>query len=158
VNLLQEVQKESLREARRARSVARLVGKTADLIIGMALWQIPGAAGACAALFYLLAADGFPGGRSVGKILTGLRVVRVDGDTVDFPSSFLRNLTVASPFLLYLVPFAGPFLAATLGSGLLLIETYLGYVDADGRRAGDMLAGTLVVETGRAEHDLPLFD
>lgn len=146
------------REAHRARYLARAVGKGADVIIALCLWQIPGAAGALAALYYLLMADAFPGGRSAGKRLTALRVVRVDGEAMDFQSSLLRNLTTAAPFLLYLVPFAGPFLAYTLGAVILLVEAYLGFYDPDGQRAGDTLAETLVVEHPHGRDDVPLPD
>ncbi|MCL5966698.1 MAG: RDD family protein [Deltaproteobacteria bacterium] len=153
-----EERREFFREARRARYLARLVGKAADLIIAMALWQVPGAAGVFAALFYVLMCDGFPGGRSAGKWLTGLKVVRVDGDAMDFQSSLLRNLTVSVPFFLYLVPAVGPFLAYTVGLAVLLIETYLGFYDPDGQRAGDTLAETLVVEHLRSPDEAPLPD
>ena len=151
-------QREFLTDARRARYLSRLVAKAADLILAMSLWHIPGAAGAFAALFYILMCDGFPGGRSAGKRLTGLKVVRVDREGMDFPSSLLRNLTVAAPFLLYLVPVAGPFLAYTVGFAILLIETYLGFYDPDGQRAGDTLAETLVVESRQVADDVPLSD
>jgi len=151
-------QREFLTDARRARYLSRLVAKAADLILAMSLWHIPGAAGAFAALFYILMCDGFPGGRSAGKWLTGLKVVRVDREGMDFPSSLLRNLTVAAPFLLYLVPVAGPFLAYTVGFAILLIETYLGFYDPDGQRAGDTLAETLVVESRQVADDVPLSD
>lgn len=153
-----EDQREYFRDARRARYLARVVGKTADIIIAMSLWQIPGAAGSFAALFYLLMCDGFPGGRSPGKWLTGLKVVRIDRDPMDFQSSLLRNLTVASPFFLYLFPLVGPFLAYTVGMAILLIETYLGFYDSDGQRAGDTLAETLVVEIQQAADDVSLPD
>jgi uncharacterized RDD family membrane protein YckC len=151
-------QREFFKDARRARYLSRLVAKAADLILAMSLWHIPGAAGAFASLFYLLMCDGFPGGRSAGKWLTGLKVVRVDREGMDFQSSLLRNLTVATPFLLYLIPVAGPFLAYTIGLAVLLIETYLGFYDADGQRAGDTLAETLVVECRQAADDVPLSD
>lgn len=151
-------QRELFKDARRARYVSRLVAKAADLILAMSLWHIPGAAGAFAALFYILMCDGFPGGRSAGKWLTGLKVVRVDRDGMDFQSSLLRNLTVAAPFLLYLVPVAGPFLAYTVGLVVLLIEAYLGFYDADGQRAGDTLAETLVVEHRQVTDEAPLSD
>jgi len=153
-----EEQREYFRDARRARYLARIVGKTADVIIAMSLWHIPGAAGAFAALFYLLMCDGFPGGRSAGKWLTGLKVVRVDREPMDLQSSLLRNLTVASPFLLYLVPVVGPFLACTVGLAVLLIETYLGFYDSDGQRAGDTFAETIVVEFQQAADDVSLSD
>ena len=54
-------------DARKARYFARMVGKSADLIVGMCLWQIPGAVGVLACLFYILMCDAFPGGRSLGK-------------------------------------------------------------------------------------------
>lgn len=146
-----EQERDHFRDARRARYLARLVGKAADLILALSLWHIPGVAGVLAALFYLLMCDGFAGGRSAGKRLTGLKVVRVDGEAMDFQASLLRNLTVAFPFLLYLVPIVGPFLAFTIGAAVLVIETYLGFYDADGQRAGDTLAETLVVECPQAD-------
>ncbi len=112
-----EERREFFQDARRARYLARLAGKAADLIVAMSLWHIPGAAGALAALFYVLMCDGFPGGRSLGKWLTGLKVVRIDREGMDFASSMMRNASVASPFLLYLFPVIGPFLAYTLGGG-----------------------------------------
>lgn len=149
---------EYFRDARRARYLARLVGKAADLILALSLWHIPGAAGVLAALFYLLMCDGFPGGRSLGKWLTGLKVIRLGPEPIDFQASLLRNLPVAAPFLLYLVPAVGPFLAFTIGVAILLIETYLGFYDPDGQRAGDTLAETLVVGEWQAENDHPLSD
>lgn len=151
-------QREYFQDARRARYLARLVGKAADLIVAMSLWHIPGAAGVAACLFYVLMCDGFPGGRSLGKWLTGLKVVRLDREGMDFPSSFTRNLTVAAPFLLYLFPVVGPFLAYTLGTTVLLVETYLGFYDPEGQRMGDTFAQTLVVEFRQESDANPLFD
>ncbi len=153
-----EERREFFRDARRARYLARLVGKAADFIIAMCLWHVPGAAGALAALFYILMCDAFPGGRSAGKWLTGLKVVRLDREGMDVQSSLLRNLTVALPFLLYLVPFAGPVLAYTIGAAVLVIEAYLGFYDPDGQRAGDTLAETLVVEHRQSSDEIPLSD
>jgi uncharacterized RDD family membrane protein YckC len=151
-------QREFFQDARRARYLARLVGKAADLIVAMSLWHIPGAAGVAASLFYVLMCDGFPGGRSLGKWLTGLKVVRLDREGMDFPSSLTRNLTVAAPFLLYLIPVLGPFLAYTLGTTVLLVETYLGFYDPEGQRAGDTFAQTLVVEFRQESDANPFFD
>jgi uncharacterized RDD family membrane protein YckC len=153
-----EEQREFFKDARRARYLARIVGKSADLIVAMSLWHIPGAAGVFASLFYLLMCDGFPGGRSPGKWLTGLKVVRIDREGMDFPSSLMRNLTVSAPFVLHLVPVIGPFLAYTIGFAVLLVETYLGFYDPDGQRAGDTFAETLVVEHRQASDGLPLSD
>ncbi len=151
-------QREFFQDARRARYLARLIGKAADLIVAMSLWHIPGAAGVAAALFYVLMCDGFPRGQSLGKWLTGLKVVRLDREGMDFPSSFLRNLTVAAPFLFYLLPVVGPFLAFTLGPAVLLVETYLGFYDPEGQRMGDTFAQTLVVEYRQESDANPLSD
>ena len=153
-----EERREFFQDARRARYLARLVGKAADLIAAMSLWHIPGAAGVFAALFYILMCDGFPGGRSLGKVLTGLKVVRIDRDGMDFTASLMRNLPVSAPFLLYLFPVIGPFLAYTIGIAILLIETYLGFYDPDGQRAGDTFAETLVVEYRQGSDGVPLSD
>lgn len=153
-----EEQREFFRDARRARYLARLVGKAADLIAAMSLWHIPGAAGVFAAIFYILTCDGFLGGRSLGKWLTGLKVVRIDRDGMDFTASLMRNLSVAAPFLLYLFPVVGPFLAFTVGIAILMIETYLGFYDPDGQRAGDTFAETLVVEYRQGSDGVPLSD
>jgi len=158
VSLRWEEQREFFQDARRARYLARLVGKAADLIVAMSLWHIPGAAGVFAALFYILMCDGFPGGRSLGKGLTGLKVVRIDREGMDFTASLMRNLPVAAPFLLYLFPVIGPFLAYTVGITILLIETYLGFYDPDGQRAGDTFAETLVVEYRQESDGDPLSD
>jgi uncharacterized RDD family membrane protein YckC len=158
VSLRWEEQREFFRDARRARYLARMVGKAADLIAAMSLWHIPGAAGVFAALFYLLMCDGFPGGRSLGKWLTGLKVVRIDREGMDFTASLMRNLPVAAPFLLYLFPVIGTFLAYTVGIAILLIETYLGFYDPDGQRAGDTFAETLVVEFRQGSDGVPLSD
>ena len=158
MSLRWEEQREFFRDARRARYLARLVGKGADLIVAMSLWHIPGAAGVFAAIFYILMCDGFPGGRSLGKWITDLKVVRIDRDGMDFTASMMRNLSVAAPFLLYLLPVIGPFLAYTVGIAILLIETYLGFYDPDGQRAGDTFAETLVVEYRQGSDGVPLSD
>ena len=153
-----KMDREFFPDARKARYIARLIGKSADLIIGMCLWQIPGPAGVLACLFYIITCDAFPGGRSPGKHLAGLKVVRLDREPMDYYASVVRNLTAAVPFLLYLAPAIGPFLAYTLGAGILLIEAYLGFYDLEGQRAGDIIAQTLVVEFQQKSDANPLFD
>ena len=145
-------------DARRARYLARLVGKSADLIIGMCLWQIPGAAGVLACLFFIATCDAFPSGRSPGKWLVGLKVVRLDREPMDYFASVVRNLTVILPFVIYLIPAVGPLLACTIGVGVLFIEAYLGFYDSEGQRAGDIIAQTLVVEFRQESDANPVFD
>ncbi|MCL1925686.1 MAG: RDD family protein [Syntrophorhabdaceae bacterium] len=148
-------------DARKARYLTRMVGKSADLIIGMCLWQIPGVAGVLACMFYILTCDAFPGGRSPGKWITGLKTVRLDREPMDYHASVVRNLTVIFPFLLYLVFAVVPFLSYLsypLGAAVLLIEAYLGFYDIDGQRAGDIIARTLVVEFKQESDANPVSD
>jgi uncharacterized RDD family membrane protein YckC len=97
----------------------------------------------------LLVAVGYPllwetlsAGRSVGKFAAGLRVVRLDGGPERFRHALVRALTLL---------FADIGLPITLISGLpVLILTGLPGATAvacsrQGRRLGDLLAGTIVV-------------
>lgn len=69
------------------------------------------------------------GGRTPGKRLAGLRVVRTGGRPVDFVSSAIRNVMRVVDFL--------PLL---YGLGMLVV-----LVTARNQRVGDLAAGTLVV-------------
>ena len=69
-------------------------------------------------------------GKSLGKLIFGLRVVREDGGPVRFRQSLIRAL-------------AGVFVDfwATFGAGAILSSL----LSAKGKRVGDILAGTVVV-------------
>jgi uncharacterized RDD family membrane protein YckC len=80
-------------------------------------------------------------GRTPGKILLSLRVVRTDGSPVRVPDVVLRNLLRAVDYLPVWAP---------LGAGLLVVPTFgiaIGamLVDRKFRRIGDMVGGTVVV-------------
>ena len=68
-------------------------------------------------------------GRTPGKLLFGLQVVREDGLPVGWRDSVLRNLLLVADFL--------PFLYL---AGLVSL-----FLDARFRRLGDLVAGTLVI-------------
>ncbi|NIO16708.1 MAG: hypothetical protein GTN70_06885 [Deltaproteobacteria bacterium] len=129
----------------RAQFIPRFVAKGIDLVIALCLWHIPGASGVIAAIFYLLIADGFIGGRSPGKMLSGLKVVRLDGEHFDYLSSILRNIPVALPFFLFIIPSIGHFLAYTVGAGVLIVEASFCLYNEDGMRIGDTVASTAVI-------------
>jgi len=90
-------------------------------------------------------------GRSLGKHLMGLRVVRLDGQTMDVETSVRRNwMWGLGPVFAVVaeVPLFGPLVAALLSFlalAVLLYEAYLVFTEAGGRRWGDELAGTQVV-------------
>lgn len=80
---------------------------------------------------------------SPGKMVLGSRVVQLDGSPATVGQKILRNVTLAAPGLLNVIPFFGPFMGGLLGGCLFLIE--VGMLLATGRRLGDMLANTTVV-------------
>ena len=75
------------------------------------------------------------GGRSPGKLLVGLRVVRRNGQPIDFVSSVIRNLMRAVDML-----------PAEYVVGLTSI-----LLSSSGERLGDHVAGTIVLRLDRPE-------
>lgn len=109
-----------------------------------------------AAAAYVLARDGleleFADRRSIGKKVMKLRPVRLDGQPMDIGTSVRRNLvfvvgTLGAVFAF--IPILGWLIGLLLGvAGLVLaiIEVVLVITDPEGRRMGDKLAGTKVIE------------
>jgi uncharacterized RDD family membrane protein YckC len=104
-------------------------------------WSGSGLAVALASLFgsaavllvYPALMEGLWGGRTVGKLVLGLRVVRVDGGPITFSQAAVR------------AAFGLVDVWATLGSlGTLLI-----FVSRRDQRLGDMVAGTMVLRERR---------
>ncbi|WP_052852961.1 RDD family protein [Streptomyces avicenniae] len=76
-----------------------------------------------------IAVETLSGGRSIGKAALGLRVVRADGGPIRFRHALVRGAVGVVELLL------------SLGS----IAVISSLVSAEGRRLGDIFAGTLVV-------------
>ena len=112
--------------------------------------------GGLVGIFYFLVRDGlslsFLQGRSLGKMFMGLQVVRMDGNPMDLETSVRRNWMFAvAPItgLLMWIPFLGKLfipVAILLSIVIGLFEIYNLVSDDEGRRWGDRLAGTRVVE------------
>ncbi len=116
---------------------------------------IQGSAALVGALFLLL--KDCAGGRSPGKRLVGLKVIRSEGvGAIDPVTSAVRNWPLASIFLgpiiasfLGFLPFSGVIAGLTTigGVGILVYETYRVLMDREaGERLGDTMAKTRVVE------------
>ena len=95
-------------------------------------------------LGFPIAMQVFNGGRTVGKIAMGLRVVRDDGGPVAFRQAFTRELVglvVEKPGLI--IPLAPGIICSMLRE--------------DGKRIGDLAAGTLVISdrVARVGNDIP---
>ncbi|MFE6866419.1 RDD family protein [Kitasatospora sp. NPDC057692] len=115
--------------------IAGLVATT--LLLSLVLVDLDGAAVAAVTIgltvFFLVALpvmiETLTRGRSLGKAALGLRVVRSDGGPVRFRHSLVRGLV---GFLEIIVLFGVPAVVCSV-------------VSSDGKRLGDVFAGTLVV-------------
>ena len=143
-------------EAPKADLLKRFLAFLIDGVIAAIVSRIPWIGGILAAL-YILFRDGFDyefmDHRSLGKRIMRLRPLCDDGSPVTFRVSAARNwpLVVTSlAIVLLLIPILGWLLiplAWVAGLILLLVEGFLTITDEAGRRWGDRLAGTRVVET-----------
>jgi uncharacterized RDD family membrane protein YckC len=141
-----------------SRFVSALVDLTIQAVILVAFWLVLGVADLATAggvgiavavwsIISLLVVAGYDiffevlnGGRTPGKMLNGLRVVRVEGHPVGFLTSAIRNFLRPVDFL--------P--SAYLLGALLILAT------RKNQRIGDIAAGTLVVrELAADEPSLP---
>jgi uncharacterized RDD family membrane protein YckC len=109
-----------------------------------------------AAAAYILVRDGleleFADRRSIGKKVMKLRPVRLDGKPMDIGTSVMRNVvfvigTLGAVFAI--IPILGwvvSVIVAVVAGVLAVIELVLVITDPEGRRLGDKLAGTKVIE------------
>jgi len=126
-----------------ANLLSRTVTKGVDLILVFAIMEALPSAGWLAGVLYILISDGLMEGQSLGKKLTGLRVVGPKGRPCDIKCSILRNATLGLGLFLFRVPLLGWLLLIAL-AGFEFV-TLIG--SPEGRRFGDELAGTVVIET-----------
>jgi uncharacterized RDD family membrane protein YckC len=128
-------------------------------IAGMIVGFIPFIGGPIAGVLvggYWLMRDGldleFADKRSIGKKVLKLRAVRLDGQPMDRNVSMKRNLPLAIyavGYFCWIVPILGHLVSIPIfavGGIINLIEGILVLTDAEGRRWGDKMAGTKVIE------------
>lgn len=133
----------------------RAVAMIIDAVIATVIGFIPAIGGLIGAA-YMLLRDGlefdFMNHRSVGKHVMQLHVESLDGSPLDIVTSIRRNwmfaLGALIPLLLF-IPILGwiaiPFVGLA-GLALGIVEVVLVITDAEGRRLGDKMANTRVVE------------
>jgi uncharacterized RDD family membrane protein YckC len=144
------------------RFIAALIDAIPAVLVGFVLGMIPilgGIIGGLAAGAWWLVRDGldleFADRRSPGKKLLKLRPVRLDGQPLTLEDSIKRNLPLAAycvGYLLWVVPVLGHIISIPIfliGGLVGLIEAVFVLSDADGRRMGDKLAGTRVIEVAQ---------
>ncbi len=130
----------------KAQILNRGIAKLIDLFIVAAAGQIIVPVGFLGGLAYILIADGFAGGRSIGKRLIGLQTVLPDRrEAAGFRESIIRNL----PFAVAQLAFAVPYVGWLVSVAIIAFEAVLILGNEQGRRLGDEVAGTQVLDAGR---------
>ena len=90
----------------KAQVLDRFIAKTIDLLIVAAASKLVPPIGVLAGLAYILLADGFGGGRSVGKRLIGLQtIVPRTRDPAGFRESIIRNPPCGLAQLAFEIPY-----------------------------------------------------
>jgi uncharacterized RDD family membrane protein YckC len=119
----------------------RFIAKLIDVFIVVAADEVAPPVGFLSGLAYILIADGFAGGRSIGKRLVGLQTMRLDvRETAGF-----REFTMRSSSIVVAVPYVG-----WIGSAAVLaFESVLIVGNEHGRRLGDEVARTQVLDAGQ---------
>jgi uncharacterized RDD family membrane protein YckC len=132
----------------KAQVLNRFIAKVIDLLIVAAASRVVPPVGVLAGLAYILLADGFGGGRSVGKRLIGLQtIVPRTRDPAGFRESIIRNLPCGLAQLAFEIPYVG-----WIGWGAVLsLEALLVVGNEQGRRLGDEIAKTQVIESGQLD-------
>lgn len=132
----------------------RLIAAVIDAVIAFAIGLIPILGGLIATAYWLVR-DGleidFMDQRSIGKKLVKLRPVTLDGAKIDIMTSVKRNWMFALGGIAQLFAFTiiGLIIAIPLAFLVFLIcivEFILVLVDPEGRRLGDKIADTIVIE------------
>jgi len=142
-----------MREARREGSpypkadlMLRGLARGADFLLAIALAQLGHELGAVLAVVYLLLADGFMHGQSLGKRLFGIRAMQIPHRVpAGYRESMLRNADFALVALFYVVPL-GWILLVLVGLPIVAFEAWMVWTDRLGIRIGDIFADTQVVD------------
>ena len=128
------------------RAAAVIIDWVIAWIIAIIIPFIGGLIGAA----YMLFRDGFDinfmDHRSLGKKLLKLRPVTLDGSPLNLAVSVKRNWVLAIGLVLMIFPVIGWVLGSIVGFIIGLVEVILVLTDEQGRRMGDKLANTKVVE------------
>ena len=129
----------------------RFIAMLIDAVLAAVVSLIP-FVGWIVAGAYMIVRDGleldFMDRRSLGKKIMKLRPVRLDNQPMDIETSFKRNWMWAIGYLAA-IPIIGWILSPVLGLvalGIGIFEIYKVVSNDDGRRWGDGMAGTKVIE------------
>lgn len=129
-------------ETEKASLLLRVIAKIIDLLAVAVASKLVPQVGYIGGVVYLLISDGLFDGRSLGKKIIRLKVISLTADSASFRDSILRNITIVLALLLYKIPLVGWI----LGLIILVLEFLLMLGNKEGRRLGDILANTKVIE------------
>lgn len=130
----------------KAHVLNRFIAKLIDLFLVVAAETIAPPVGFLSGLAYILIADGFAGGRSIGKRVVGLQTMRLDQrETAGFRESIIRNLPCGAAQLAFAIPYVGWIVSLAI----LSFESLLIIGNEQGRRLGDEVARTQVLDAGQ---------
>lgn len=151
---LNDISSDNREKLEKADHLERFVARLIDFIIVVALLEIVPKIGYFTGLAYLLIADGLFKGRSIGKMLIGIKVV-VNNDMntaagCGFKESIFRNLPFAVGYLLFGIlkgiPLIGWILSLVVITVIPVFEFLVMTGSEMGMRLGDEIAKTRVVE------------
>ena len=126
----------------------RAFAKALDFILIAAAAEIVPKAGFFAGLAYILIGDGLFDGRSIGKLLMGLRVVSLNaGGPCSMKESIMRNAPLGAGLLLFKLPWIGWIFLVVV----CVVEFLILLGSKNGMRLGDELAATTVIEKVRRD-------
>lgn len=132
---------------KKANTLHRFIAKAIDLLIFGFLSEVFYPFGFLAGILYILIADGFFDGQSLGKKIIGLKVITIpDEKRIEFKESIIRNSFFALALLFSLIPFVGYFLLFTVGLFIFGAEIYFVIKSPEGERLGDRFAFTHVID------------
>lgn len=108
------------------------------------------------AFFYSLLTETLLNGQTVGKLIMGIRVVKLDGYKAGFSEYFTRwafrfvDFWTGSFLLLFFIPLFGEKIAIALATLLMAAPGLLAFLlivrTKNGQRLGDLIAGTTVLK------------
>ncbi len=120
----------------------RLLARFIDIVIILAFSELLPKAGLYAGILYILIGDSIFHSGSIGKRLMRIFVIRMKDQKQCSPGdSIIRNSPLGMALLLTVIPVVGYLIA-----GLITAFEFLMMLgNKEGRRLGDILAGTMVV-------------
>ena len=134
---------EGVKSYPKANTLNRYLAKFIDVLIAVGLSKLLPPVGFFAGLLYIIIADGFFEGQSIGKKLIGLRaIVLAEGKKAGFREAIIRNIPFAIAYTLCLIPYVGWLLAIII----IGLEGILVIGNEKGLRIGDEIAKTQVVD------------